>query len=120
MNRGTSTMLSFTGQKEMLRKAANWMTGKSIITANSAWLAEVFLSCQPPANLSWQESGSALILIFLIKAAMIFEIFLHCHFDIQRGILEYNADILSDCPLFFGNIMPVDSDISLRFIQNRT
>lgn len=42
MNRGTSTMLSFTGQKEMLRKAANWMTGKSIITANSAWLAEVF------------------------------------------------------------------------------
>lgn len=42
MNRGTSMMLSFTGQKEMLRKAANWMTGKSIITANSAWLAEVF------------------------------------------------------------------------------
>lgn len=43
MTHGISMMLSCSGQKEMPRKAADSMTGKSGITANSAWLAEQLL-----------------------------------------------------------------------------
>ena len=51
---------------------------------------------------------------------MVFQVFLHGHLGIQGGVLEDDPDVLSYQTAVPGNVMAVDGQRTLRFVQDGT